>query len=75
MTRLPETPDQQENKSRHHALVRYLMTLSEERQVMFMRNLKSNRFKLELTRDLERMKATRDKLVPPKDIGRYRKNQ
>lgn len=71
MTRQPETPIQKESRARHYLLVQYLLKLSEERQVMFIKNLLNNKLKLDVIKDLNRLKETRGNLVPPKDITKY----
>ena len=72
MTRQPETPLQKINTVRVQTLARYLMTLSEKRQVMFMENLKSLALKRVVSNELGKMKAARDSLIEPKPVLKTR---
>ena len=62
MTRLPETPLQKINQQKAKTLARYLMTLSEKRQVMFMDCLTTTELKLAVRTELEKEKVARDRL-------------
>ena len=60
MTRLPKTPLQKANQQKAKTLARYLMTVSEKRQVMFMDSLTTTELKLAVKTELEKAKAARN---------------
>ncbi|WP_157674261.1 hypothetical protein [Endozoicomonas ascidiicola] len=72
MTRQPETPIQRINQQKVITLVRYLMTLSEKRQVMFIENLKTSELKKVVSEELNKMKNARDTLIEPKPVLKKR---
>ncbi len=64
MTRLPRTPVQQDNDQRRDRLARYLTKLSEQRQVMFMRSLKSDNLRFDIQKRIDEI---RDQDLPQDD--------
>ncbi len=59
MTRLPETPEQDEGEKKRDQLARYLCKLSESRQVTFMRSLQQGSLKLDIERRVKKLKNPR----------------
>ena len=60
MTRLPKTPLQKANQKKAKTLARYLMTVSEKRQVMFIDSLTTTELNLAVRTELEKAKTDRN---------------